>query len=516
MATERLPMRSIRDILRLKLKLGRTHREIHSAIGVSLGKVSQVGSRFEKLKLSWADVEAMTDEQLELKFYGPKLPSVAPRPMPNWLEVHLELKRPGVTLELLHIEYLEQHAEDGYRYSRFCQLYEKWLRRQRLSMRQVHRAGEKLFVDYSGKKLAVVDPQTGEVRETELFVAVMGASSYIFAEATWSQSVLDFVASNTRALEFLGGVPASIIPDCLKSAVSKANRYESLLNRTFEEMARHYGTVVMPARPYRPKDKAKVEVAVQVVQRWILARLRNRVFHSLGELNAAIAELVDSVNKRVMKQYGKSRRQLFEELDRPALKALPADRYEAAEWKTVGINIDYHVDVFGHFYSVPHALRQEGEPVDARATSTTVELFFRNRAVAVHARSYVTGGHTTLAEHMPKSHRAHAEWSPTRFLQWASEVGPKTCELIGAILDERPHPEMGYRSCLGILRLSKTYGPERLEKASARAVRVRARSYRHLATILEKGLEDAPLPGETVPAPAPLLHENLRGPDYYH
>ena len=327
MATERLPMRSIREILRQKLKLGRTHREIRDAIRVSLGKVSQVGSRFEKLKLSWDEVEAMTDEQLELKFYGPKLPSVAPRPMPNWLELHTELKRPGMTLELLHIEYLEQHAEDGYRYSRFCQLYEKWLKRQRLSMRQVHRAGEKLFVDYSGKKLAVVDPQTGEVREAELFVAVMGASSYIFAEATWSQSVLDFVTSNTRAFEFLGGVPASVIPDCLKSAVTKASRYESLLNRTFEEMARHYGTVVMPARPYRPKDKAKVEVAVQVVQRWILARLRNRVFHSLGELNAAVAELVESVNARLMKQYGKSRRQLFDELDLPALTSLPTDRY---------------------------------------------------------------------------------------------------------------------------------------------------------------------------------------------
>jgi transposase len=478
--------------------------------------VGKVTSRFEKLKLSWADIEAMTDEQLELKLYGPKLSSTAARPTPNWLEVHTELKRPGVTLELLHIEYLEAHPDDGYRYSRYCQLYEKWLKRQRLSMRQVHRAGEKLFVDYSGKKLGVVDAQTGEVREAELFVAVMGASSYIYAEATWTQSVLDFVASTTRTFAFLGGAPASVIPDCLRSAVTKASRYESLLNRTYEEMARHYGTVVMPARPYKPKDKAKVEVSVQVVQRWILARLRNRVFHSLGEVNAAVAELVDAVNERVMKQYGKSRRQLFDELDKPALKPLPADRYEAAEWKTVSINIDYHVDVFGHFYSVPHALRQEDEPIEARATSTTVELFFRNRPVAAHARSYVMGKHTTLSEHMPKAHRAHAEWSPSRFLQWASEVGPKTRELIAAILDERPHPEMGYRSCLGILRLSKTYGAERLEKASARAVRVRARSYRHLATILEKGLEDAPLPGESAPVPAPLLHENLRGPGYYH
>lgn len=255
MATERLPMRSIREVLRQKLELKLSHRKIADATGVSLGKVGSLGSRCTKLKLSWAEVEALTDEQLELKFYGPKLPSTAARPMPDWLEVHTELKRPGVTLELLHIEYLEQHPSDGYRYTQFCKRYGRWLKKQRLSMRQVHRAGEKLFIDYSGKKLAVVDPQTGEVREAELFVAAMGASSYLYAEASWTQRVLDLVASSERTLEFLRGVPGALVTDCLKSAVTKAHRYESLLNRTYEEMATHYGTVVLPARPYHPKDK---------------------------------------------------------------------------------------------------------------------------------------------------------------------------------------------------------------------------------------------------------------------
>jgi transposase len=516
MATVRLPMRSIREVLRQKLNLNLSHRKVARATGVSSGAVGTLMARWKKLGLTWEEVEGLTEEELELRINGPRLPSNTPRPKPDMLELHNELKRPGVTLELLHIEYLEKHPENGYRYSRFCELYERWLKRQRLSMRQVHRAGEKFFIDYSGKKLRVVDLVTGQVREVELYVGAMGASNYLYAEATWTQQVPDFVGSTTRALEFLGGVPGALVIDCLKSGVTTADRYESVLNRTYEEMARHYDTVVLPARPWHPKDKAKVEVAVQIAQRWILARLRKRVFHSLGELNAAIAELVDAVNERTMRQYGKSRQLLFDELDKPALKALPSTRYEVAEWKQVRVNIDYHVELFGHWYSVPHALRQDDEALEARATSTTVEVFRKGLRVAVHARSYQKAAHTTVSEHMPKSHRAHAEWSATRFLQWAGEIGPQTRELIAAILEERPHPEMGYRSCLGILRLSKRFGPERLEKASERALRVRARSYRHLATILEKGLESTPLPTDETPPSAPLVHENLRGPTYYH
>lgn len=511
MATERLSMRNVREVLRQKLVLNRTHRAIGKALGISHGVVGSVAVRWKALGLTWEGAGKLTDDELEQRLYGPRLPSTAQRPMPDMLWLHRELKRPAVTLEVLHLEYLEQHS-DGYRYSRFCDHYKEWLSKQRLSMRQEHRAGEKLFIDYSGRKPTVVDPVTGEVREAELYVAVLGASSYVFAEATWTQQLADFVGSTTRALEFIGGVTGALVIDNLKSGVTKADRYEGDVNRTYEEMARHYGTVVLPARPWKPKDKAKVEVSVQVVQRWILARLRNRTFHSLGELNLAIDELLQSVNKRVTRHLKRSREQLFLELDKPSLKPLPATRYEVAYWKTVHPSIDYHVDVFEHLYSVPYALRTEA--LDARATATTVEIFLRGNRVASHLRGY-RPGHTTLGEHMPSSHRAHAEWTPSRFLHWAGEVGPMTQALVKAILEERPHPEMGYRSCLGILRLSRKYGAERLEKACARAVRVRARSYRHVATMLEKGLESAPLRTEDA-ATLPLFHENIRGRDYYH
>jgi transposase len=494
------------------LQLKRSHREVSRAVGISSGAVGSLMVRWKKLGLSWEQACALSDDELEQRLYGPKLPSTTPRPMPDMSWLQRELKKPAVTLEVLHLEYLEQHP-DGYRYSRFCDLYKDWLLKQRLSMRQEHRAGEKLFIDYSGKKPVVVEPVTGEVREAELYVAVLGASSYVFAEATWTQRLADFIASTTRALEFFGGVPGALVIDNLKSGVTKADRYEGDVNRTYEEMARHYGTVVLPTRPFRPKDKAKVEVSVQVVQRWILARLRNRVFHSPGELNLAIAQLLQSVNARVTRYLKRSREQLFLELEKPHLKPLPASRYEVAYWKRVKPNIDYHVDVFGHLYSVPYTLR--AEVLEARATATTVELFLRGNRVASHPRG-LRAGHTTLAEHMPSSHRAHAEWTPSRFLQWAGEVGPMTQALVQAILEERPHPEMGYRSCLGILRLSKKYGPQKLEQACTRALRVRARSYRHVATMLEKGLESAPLPSDEAPIGAPLLHENIRGRDYYH
>jgi len=512
MATERLSMRNVLEILRQKLELKRTHRQVAKALGVSNGAVGSLMVRWQALGLTWQDVKELPEDQLEKRLYGPRLPSTAPRPMPDMLWLYRELKRPAVTMEVLHLEYLERHA-DGYRYSRFCDHYNEWLAKQRLSMRQEHRAGEKLFIDYSGRKPSVVDPKTGEVREVELYVAVLGASSYVYAEATWTQRLADFVGSTTRALEFLGGVPGALVIDNLKAGVTKPDRYEGDVNRTYQEMARHYGTVVLPARPYKPKDKAKVEVAVQVVQRWILARLRNRIFHTLGELNQAIDELLDSVNGRVTRHLKRSREQLFLELDKPALKPLPATRYEVAYWKTVKPNIDYHVELFEHLYSVPYALRSE--TLDGRATATTVEVFLRGQRVASHVRSHGPG-HTTLAEHMPSSHRAHAEWTPSRFLQWASEVGPMTQTLVQSILDERPHPEMGYRSCLGILKLSRKYGAERLEKACTRAVRVRARSYRHVATMLEKGLESTPLPSDDTGTTLPLFHENLRGRDYYH
>jgi transposase len=381
-------------------------------------------------------------------------------------------------------------------------------------MRQVHKAGEKLFVDFSGKKPHIVDPKTGELIEVELFVAVLGASNYTYAEATASQRGPDWISAHTHAFSFYEGVAGALVPDQLKSGVVVPCRYEPGLQRTYEEMASHYGTAVLPARPRSPRDKAKVEVAVQVAQRWLLARLRNQTFFSLTEMNERIGELLEDLNHRKMRLYGASRRELFEKIDKPALRPLPERPFVYAEWKKVRVNIDYHVEVDHHLYSAPHDLVHE--ELEARFTSTTVELLHRGARVASHARSYVRGQHTTKPEHMPKAHQKHLEWTPSRLVHWAGTIGPRAQELVQSILAERPHPEMGYRSCLGILRLAKQYGNERLEAACARASAVRARSYRHVASILKNGLDRAPLPGSSEPDAPRAPHENIRGGGYYH
>lgn len=382
-------------------------------------------------------------------------------------------------------------------------------------MRQIHRAGEKLFVDYSGKKPEIVDSTTGECIAVELFVAVLGASSYTYAEATLTQQSPDWVASHLRAFEYFGGATKVLVPDQLRSGVGKPCWYEPGIQRTYDEMAAHYGSVVVPARGGKPKDKAKVESGVLVAQRWILARLRNQTFFSLAELNDRIAELLEELNNREMKLLGKSRQELFERLDKPALLPLPSRRFEYGEWKIdVRVNIDYHIQLEHRFYSVPYQL--VGERVDARLSAMTVEICFKGRRVGSHRRSFRRGSYTTQPGHMPKSHRAHAKWTPSRFINWAAKIGENTKRLVRAILEDRPHPEQGYRSCLGIIRLGKTYGAERLEKAAGRAYFAKARSYKHVEAILKNGLEQAPLPtGENESKQLPLIHENLRGADYY-
>jgi transposase len=515
MATERLSMRSVREIFRQKWVLKKSHRQVARSLGISPGSVGSTMVRAQALGLSWAEVEPLSEEALEERLYGPKVKGHQRRPLPDPVYLHNERKKPGVTLELLHLEYLEQHP-DGYRYSQFCEYFRDWLAKHRLSMRQVHRAGEKLFVDYSGKKPSIVDPKTGECIEVELFVAVLGASNYTFAEATRTQRGADFIQSHVHAFSYFEGVAAAVVPDQLKSGVTIACRYEPFLQRTYEEMARHYGTAVLPARPAHPKDKAKVEVAVQIAERWILARLRHETFFSLEALNERIAILLEELNHRRMRLYGASRRELYERLDKPALHPLPEKPFVYAEWKQVRVNIDYHVELHRHFYSVPHELVHE--QLEARITATTVELFKKGERVASHLRSDEQGRHTTKSEHMPKAHQKHLEWSPTRILHWAASIGPHTEQLAQRILAERPHPEMGYRSCLGILRLGKQYGPERLEAACGRALVVGARSYRHVDSILKSGLDRVAPPTSDSPAQLTLIadHENIRGGKYYH
>jgi transposase len=462
--------------------------------------------------LDWAQVHALSDEALEARVYGLPTPPTRHRLVPDCAYLHAERRKPGVTLELLHLEYLEQHP-DGYRYTQFCEFYRRWLKRRGLSMRQVHRAGEKLFVDYAGQKPSFIDPATGERITAELFVAVLGASNYTYAEATLTQQVPDWIAGHQRAFAFLGGVTAALVCDQLKSGVVIPCRYEPGLQRTYEEFAEHYGTAILPARPAKARDKAKVEVAVQVAERWILARLRHETFFSLAALNARIAEFVTVLNARPMRLYRASRRELFERLDQPALRPLPREAFLYGEWKTARVSIDYHVELHGHYYSVPYALVHEA--VDVRASVNTVELFHRGQRVAAHRRSDVRGRHTTDPAHMPKAHQRHLEWTPSRLIDWARTIGPQTAALVEAILADRPHPEQGYRSCLGILRLAKRYGPDRVEAACARAGTVAARSYRHVDSILKHGLDQVPATSAMPPAARPLVHEHVRGPQYY-
>ncbi len=387
-------------------------------------------------------------------------------------------------------------------------------------MRQVHLAGDKLFVDYSGKKPHIIDVATGEPIEVELFVAVLGASNYTYAEVTRSQTVPDWVGSHVRAFEYFQGVPAAVVPDQLKSGVTKSCRYEPGVQRTYDELARHYDTVIFPARPLHPKDKAKVEVGVQIAQRWILARLRNQRFFSIDELNDRIAELLEDLNARLMRRYRASRRDLFEKLERAVLKPLPASRFSYAQWKKARVNIDYHVVFDDHFYSAPYQM--VGDEVWIRATTMTIEIFIDasvptdDHRVGSHVRSYKRGGHTTSDAHRSVLHLKHAEWTPDRIVRWAKTIGANAALLVEKILAERKHPEHGYRSCLGIIRLDKKYGHERLDAACARVVAVGGRSYKHVESILRHGLDKAALP-KTGDAPAESIdHENVRGPDYYN
>jgi len=516
-AGERLSMRPIRRILRGKWVEGLSHRELGRGLSLSVGVISSTLRRAAQAGLDWAWVEGLSDPELEVRLYGGASPSGASRRgLPDFAEVHAERQRRGVTLALLHVEYLESNR-DGYGYTQFCEYYRRWCKKRRLSMRQVHRAGEKLFVDYSGKKPRIYDTSR-EGREVELFVGTLGASSFVYAEATETQKSVDFISSHTRMLEKLGGVPLVIVPDQLKSGVTRACRYEPGLQRTYAEWAEHYGTTVIPARPRKPRDKAKVEVSVQVVQRWILARIRNERHRSLASLNARIAELCTELNARPMRAYGQSRRERFEALDRPALRPLPVERFAYAEWKQARVNIDYHVEVGRHYYSVPHHLLHETVEVRVAYSTATVEVYYRGTRVACHAHHVRRGGHTTDPRHMPRSHQKHLEWTPSRLIDWASKIGPETRALVSEILTERTHPEQGYRSCLGILRLVKRDGAERVEAASARARSGKARSYRSVDTILRRGLDRIPL-SEThdapVSPPTRVDHENVRGEAYY-
>jgi transposase len=506
----RLPMRNIRDVLRLTAA-GMSSRKIAASLSIGASTVVECVQRARRAGLAWPLPDGLDDVALERRLYPPPATTKEQRPLPNWAVIQRELKRPGVTLELLWQDYREEHP-GGYGYSRFCDLHRTWEKRVSPTMRQTHVAGERMFVDYAGTKLEIIDPTTGEVLKAELFVAVLGASSYTFAEATWTQSLSDWIGSHTRAFTYFGRVTKIVVSDNLKSGITKACFYEPNVNRTYTDMAKHYGTVIIPARPRKPRDKAKVEVGVQVATRWIIAKLRNRTLFSITELNAAIRELVEQINGRVTRHLGASRRSLFEEIEFPALKELPAEPYKFAEWKKCRPGLDYHVEIDQHYYSVPFTLI--GQEMWARYTTQTVEVFHRDKRIAVHMRSYVKRGHTTLPEHMPSSHRRYRDWTLERIKQEASAIGPHTSILVEVILRERPHPEQGFRSCRGILTLAGSYGRERLEAACEWALAVGARSFKSVKSILVTRL-DRKRPEQAADGPA-IAHDNIRGGDYYH
>jgi transposase len=509
-------MRKTREILRLKWQQCRSCRAIAVALDVGLGTTSEAVARARRAGITcWLEVEALSEEELEARLYPPAS-STEPRPQPpSPATIHLELRRKGVTLRLLHEEYFLGNP-NGYGYTKFVELYNTWAERQQVVMRQVHKAGDKCFVDYSGKKPTIVDRETGERIEVELFVAVMGASNYTYVEATVTQRSADWIASHVRLIEFLGGAPRAFVPDQLKSGVVIASRYEPGIQRTYEEWSQHYSTTILPARPLSPRDKAKVEGGVLIAQRWILARLRNITCFSLDELNEHIAALVVDLNNRVMKRYGKSRRQLFDELDRPELAALPSDRFIHGDWSKAHVKLDYHVNVAHHDYSVPY--QRATDEVEIRLSAATVEVYYNTKRCASHVRSFVYGGTTTDPTHMPASHRKYAEESDAGFEDWATELGPHTLALVRAILIERRHPEHGLRSCRGLKTLTRRYPHDRIEAACERALVAGSRSYTNVESILKHGLDQLPL---TEPAqadgPAPAVdHENIRGADYYN
>jgi transposase len=508
-------MRKVREVLRLRFDLGLQQNQIARSCSIGQATVHRYLERAAAAGLSWPLSEDLDDNRLQkLLFRGPGArPNQSRRSLPDFHEVQRQLQtHKHVTLQLVWEEYRETQP-DGYSYSQFCDLYRRWRRNQDVVMRQEHRAGEKLFVDWAGDSIPIYDARTGEVTPASLFVAVLGASTYTFARATLSQDLGNWVECHVAAFEYCQGAPRLVVPDNPRTGVNRACRYEPDLNRTYQEMAAHYGVAVLPARPRKPRDKAKVENAVLIAERWIIAALRHRKFYNLADLNEAISELLEKLNTRPFRKREGSRDSLFAELDRPALQPLPSERYELAFWKTVRASIDYHVEVDRHYYSVPYQLA--GQKLEARSTAVTVEIFYHGRRVASHTRNSQPHRHSTVSAHMPKSHQAHLEWTPSRLIHWAEGIGAATAQVVRTILERKPHPEMGYRACLGILQLEKTYSRSRLEAASQRAVQLQACSYQSLKSMLKRSLDRQQLLLDSeIGHPGPT-HENLRGSHYY-
>jgi transposase len=506
-------MRKIRDILRLRLAAGLSIRQIKDSTKASVGAIQKLLVRADELGLSWPLPDDLDDNRLAQLFY-PGADTVASTryQVPGWPEIHQALKRKGMTKQLLWEEYTQHYPNRCYSYSQFCERYRHWCGQQKRSMRQTHKAGEKCFVDYCGQTVPIINAATGEIREAQVFVGVLGASNYTYAEATLSQSLPDWLGSHVRMFAFFDGCPELVIPDNLKSGVHQACRYDPQLNPSYQQLAEHYQLAVVPARPYKPKDKAKAEVGVQIVERWILARLRHHSFFSLFELNQCIRALLEALNQKPFKQLPGNRLQAFDQLDKPALRALPVQPYRYVEIKPVKVNIDYHVQYQRHHYSVPH--QYVGETLELHAGDTLVSLYFRRRQVASHPRKH-RPGMTTEAAHMPERHRKQQQWTPGRLKNWAKDIGPEVLRWVDTQLTSKAHPEQAYRVCLGLLALSREYPPQRLNAACKLANREGLLRLKQVTSVLKSNRDQLPEQLE-LQVELPQDHENIRGPKNFH
>lgn len=512
MARKLINMRYVKDILRLKHQNQLSVREIAGSCGLPASTVGDYLQRAHAAGLAWPLPEGLSDSELVDRLAKPvdsSPPTPPAKTPPDWAAIHEQLRRKGVTLQLLWEEYHQAHPE-GYQRSQFCQLYRDWAKTVEPVLRQPHHPGQKLFVDWAGLKVPIHHAD-GSISQASLFVAVLGFSNKTYVEAFASEQLEHWIAGHCHAFGFFGGLARAVVPDNPKTAVTRPCRYEPILHRSYQEMAEHYGTVILPARIRKPRDKAKVETGVQIAERQILAPVRDQRFFSVAELNQTIRPLLDKLNAQEFQKLEGSRNSWFESEEKLALLPLPAQPFELATWVKATVNIDYHAVVDAHFYSVPYPLIHQ--ELEVRSTATTVEFFQQGKRVAAHARSYVPGKFTTLEEHRPKSHQRYLDWTPSRLVEWARKTGPQCARLVEQIMQDKPHPEMGFRSCLGIMRLGKEMGAERLEAACARALRFGTCSYRSIQSILVNGL-DRQVAEPELPLQSPA-HENVRGQTYY-
>jgi transposase len=509
-------MRTIKEILRLSIELRQSHRDIGKACKKSPATVGECLKRFRASGLAWPLSEEIDDGELERKLYPAAPASADERPIPDWSDVSRELAKKHVTLALLWEEYKSNNPGVAvYGYTWFCRQYREWAKRTAgaTTMRQSHKLGERAFIDWAGSKIPIVNPTTGEVTEASLFVACLGYSSYTYAEAFENQKIPAWIAGHCHAFSYFKGATEIVVPDNPKPAVTKADYYDPEINPVYQAWAEHYNAAVLPARPHKPQDKAKVESAVKVAGMWILARLRNMTFFSLNELNAAIWPLLEDLNDRPFQKRPDSRRKCYVELEKAHLRPLPVEDFEIFDFKKARVAPDYHVDVEGHYYSVPYTLVRQ--LVEVRIKSQLVQIFHQNRMVASHRRNPIRGLHTTVPEHMPPHHRHQAEWTPQRFESWARRSGPGVGEFVAVLLDDRQHPEQAYRACFGLMRLGKKFSNERLDAACLRALELGARRLKNVKNILERGLDKEALPASEPTTRGAGHHENVRGAAYY-